>query len=839
MQQIFAIAFILVFPFFMLGQNSIHLIIENESGQPLSDVVVMANELNCFGTSNSEGLVELSIPFDRTDIVFTFSHLGYLTVQYSLGEISQNNFKVILEGTSLQLDEVEVIGRRDERKRDLSSQVISLDVRQPNFVASQTTADILEQSGEVFVQKSQMGGGSPVVRGFEANRVLLVVDGVRMNNAIYRAGHLQNSISVDKASLSGMEVIFGPGALTYGSDALGGVVHFRTENPLLKVGDSSALVKTFFNTRLSTANDGKLVHAHINYGQKHWAVLSSFSYNDYGDLMSGKKRIKGYDPILRKQFVRTISGKDSVFTNESPYLQIASGFSQYNITQKWKFRWSDRWDLLANIQYSSTSDVPRYDQLTVVSDNQLKFSEWYYGPQNRLLTALQFRWHHPNKWFDKALVLGARQFIEEDRYSRKLYSRQREVSLVDVEVWSMTFDFEKTLAPSHSILYGMDWADNLVTSSAYSEDIESLEQVVDIPSRYPDGSSGLNTWGVYLNYRLHNKAKNGTLNAGVRYAYSKLDARFSGKGPIEWPAHYQEGILSNNSAVIGSVGWRHWMKSGFEYRIVGATSFRTPNIDDFTKIRKKNGFVTVPNPDLIPEKSMNGEFGVTWKGKAIEVGSTIFYTYLRDGITRQNFKLPNGDDYFVSHGDTLRVQANVNANKANIHGISVYLNWQRGRFRIQSNLSYTKGSRDYVQTSTTGEEVFVTPTPQDHIPPLYGRSNIQYNLGQLDFMFSLRYNGRKSVSDYAVLSYTQENDEWIADRSGTSDNIEDGWIDEDGNYLGTPAWITTNFYITWAVLEKWKLHLACENIGDIHYRNFSSGISAPGRNFSLSIRGDF
>ena len=95
------------------------------------------------------------------------------------------------------------------------------------------TADILSQSGQVFVQKSQSGGGSPVVRGFEASRVLLMVDGVRLNNAIFRAGHLQNIITVDNMILDRVEVIYGPSSTLYGSDALGGVVQLFTKKPLL------------------------------------------------------------------------------------------------------------------------------------------------------------------------------------------------------------------------------------------------------------------------------------------------------------------------------------------------------------------------------------------------------------------------------------------------------------------------------------------------------------------------------------------------------------------------------------------------------------------------------
>ena len=95
----------------------------------------------------------------------------------------------------------------------------------------QTSADLLGQSGNVFIQKSQLGGGSPMIRGFATNRVLLVADGVRMNNAIYRSGNLQNVISIDPLSTETAEVIFGPGTVIYGSDAIGGVMDFHTLQP--------------------------------------------------------------------------------------------------------------------------------------------------------------------------------------------------------------------------------------------------------------------------------------------------------------------------------------------------------------------------------------------------------------------------------------------------------------------------------------------------------------------------------------------------------------------------------------------------------------------------------
>ena len=118
------------------------------------------------------------------------------------------------------------IGRTDDPIEEIPYEVKELSNKQIELKNPATSAEVLEKLGGAYLQKSQQGGGSPILRGFEASRVLLVVDGVRLNNAIYRSGHLQNAITIDNSILDQVEVIAGPGSLLYGSDALGGVVHY-------------------------------------------------------------------------------------------------------------------------------------------------------------------------------------------------------------------------------------------------------------------------------------------------------------------------------------------------------------------------------------------------------------------------------------------------------------------------------------------------------------------------------------------------------------------------------------------------------------------------------------
>ncbi|MBK9016728.1 MAG: TonB-dependent receptor plug domain-containing protein [Saprospiraceae bacterium] len=169
---------------------------------------------------------------------------------------------------TVNLEEIVISGNKIvEKKSDIPHQIDLVLQPQISKLSPQTTADALANSGSVFVQKSQQGGGSPVLRGFEANRILLVVDGVRMNNAIYRAGHLQNSISTDPNMMERIEVLQGAGSVVYGTDAIGGVISFFTKRPSLSdslkfQGNTNGFV------RYSSANQGVTAHAAVNLGSK-------------------------------------------------------------------------------------------------------------------------------------------------------------------------------------------------------------------------------------------------------------------------------------------------------------------------------------------------------------------------------------------------------------------------------------------------------------------------------------------------------------------------------------------------------------------------------------------
>lgn len=186
--------------------------------------------------------------------------------------------------------------------RELKSVPFQLDIitsSEIDFQNFQTTAEMFSNSGSLFVQKSQQGGGSPSIRGFEASRVLLLVDGIRMNNLIFRAGHLQNVITVDESFIDNTDIFYGPSSTLFGSDALGGTVAMTTKRAKFR-NEVSNTLSGMISSRYSSANDEKSMAMQLNYATTHWAALTAFSFNDFGDLKMGKRKNHSGDFFLRK-----------------------------------------------------------------------------------------------------------------------------------------------------------------------------------------------------------------------------------------------------------------------------------------------------------------------------------------------------------------------------------------------------------------------------------------------------------------------------------------------------------------------------------------------------------
>ncbi len=707
------------------------------------------------------------------------------------------------------LTEIQVQAARKTLNRlQLPHQQVRIDAQQIQQMQAVNTAELLEASGSVTIQKSQQGGGSPVIRGFEASRILLLVDGIRMNNLIYRSGHLQNIITTDHASISSLDILYGPSSVAYGSDALGGAISIQTKTPQFSTSD-----KTLFTGQASggynQSNHGANAHLEAHISKEKWATLISVSSQQLGDLRSGKNRNpflpKNDEYIINKESVGQVQGKDSVLYNPNPYRQLRSGYGQIDLLGKVRYAQSTRATHMLNVQYSTSSQINRYDRLTDrLDDGQLKFAEWYYGPQKRLLTSYHYDLIEWGSW-DRISMITAYQNVQESRHNRQLYDDLLGNRLEQVHIATFSLDAEKQL-DSNRLRVGLDGNMSWLNSSAYTKS-KTTGELGELDTRYPNGDNSMHSVEVY---GVHEWKINEyfTLHDGIRLGGSFL--RSDQNDDTFYPFAFGQ-IKQDNLTYSASAGLRYNPSDYSKLSLLVASGFRVPNIDDVGKIfDTKPGQVIVPNASLKPEQTLSTELAYSqYLGSNVRIEASAYYTQLWDAITIVPSQW-NGQDSIIYDGQLSAATHNANAKRGYIFGGHFNVFARMGNFSADGSVNYTYGR-------VAEEQGW---RPMDHIAPLFGRISLKYHHNQHSLeLFSL-FNGAKRLSDY--------------DLAG-EDNIRYATVLGDQGQ-GLPAWFTLNVRAHYEITPSWKAQFSCLNILDTLYRTFSSGINASGRSVNVSAQ---
>lgn len=783
-------------------------VINRSTLQPVSNCLIYNQSNTISATTNNNGIADIS-SFSNTDSLI-FKHITSMTVVTSKQEISNNGNIVYLTTAIINLDEVVFSANKiEENYRDLPIKIDIIPASSIQFDNPQTSADMLQQSGKVFVQQSQLGGGSPVIRGMETNRVLMVVDGVRLNNAIYRAGHLQNVITVDPNMLERVEILHGPGSVIYGSDAMGGVMHFYTKNPTLASNGKSYTSGNVL-MRYSTAANEKTAGLTLNAGWKKFGVLVSGTFKDIGDLRQGKNRNSKYGDWGKRLFYADrINGVDTMMMNSDPLVQKGSGYSQYDILAKALWTPDSGHSISLNLQLSNSGDIPRYDRLTEMPGGKLKYAEWYYGPQTRTLASVKSEWLNKTRLYDYATVIASFQNISEDRVSRSFGKSKKKHQEETVNIFAFNADLMKDIFKNSELRYGIEGNINLVDSKAYNENITDGSITSDVATRYPDGGNRMTTLAAYASNSWE-ISKSVIFSQGIRLSNVSLLAKYTPEMLEITQFPYIDDMTQNNTAFNGSLGLVLMPEKGWRITTNLSSGFRAPNIDDMSKLNDSNStdqLLIVPNPDLKPEYSYNAEMTIEKTfNKKIQIGVTGFYTLLKNAFVARPF-LYNGMDSVVFGGTLSAVQALQNTETATISGVEASFDASLTDFlSFSSYLTYTYG---HVKDDNV---------PLDHIPPVFGLTAVKLDLTRFTAEFYARYNGWKRIEDY---SPSGEDNETYA--------TEDGM----------PSWVTLNLKAAYQVNRYLNVQAGLENILDSHYRVFASGISSPGRNFIITLRSNF
>lgn len=789
----------------LLGCTQIITVLERTALTPTPGLHIISLSGKFKTTTDSKGKADISAADSAESI--KISGLGFEEKIISVSTLrNSRQYRILLTEKSLLLNQIVISASRfEEKKEDAPMQIEVIKSVNIERMNQPTTGEMLMQTGQLFVQKSQLGGGSPVLRGFEASRVLLVVDGVRLNNAIYRTGHLQNVLRVDQNILERAEVVFGPGSVVYGSDALGGVVHLFTKDPkLAEPGKKNTLSGGAF-ARYGSAMQEATGHADISIGTKNFGSLTSVTFSRFGDLMQGNiRRPELGNTWDRSFYVKRINGQDSIVPNSNTNLQKGSGYVQYDLLQKFLIAGKGNLKHVLNFQYSASSKVNRYDRLTELgAAGKPNFAQWYYGPEKRGLASYSLQFGQSPLAENGKLTL-AYQWIEESRNTRRLNSAWLTQRRERVHVASVLLDLSEQIG-KHELRYGLEGSFNLVQSTARSIHADN-ESTKPASTRYPDGGSQYFSAAAYLSHTWEINSR-WILATGARVNYVGLRALFTDTSFFAFPfSRASQNHLSAN----GNLGIIYQPGHGWRLALSGATGFRAPNVDDLGKVfDSQPGNLIVPNPSIRPEYTVNTDFNISKTfGNVLRVEAIGFFTYLFDFISVQPFKF-NGKDSLLYEGVMSIVSANLNAGDGFVTGTTFRaLADLHPNFTLDGTFTYTYGR-------LRKENDFI---PLDHIPPLFGRLSVHVKFKKIHGEFFTLFNGRKYLKDY-------------------SPNGEDNLPYATPN--GMPGWFTLNLRATYTPIPALQVQVALENLSDVRYRTFASGISAPGRNLILSLRTRF
>ena len=704
--------------------------------------------------------------------------------------------------------------RFQQKRKETPRQIEVVSAKRLSELQPATLGDALINTGQVFVQKSQMGGGSPVLRGFEASRVLMVIDGVRMNNATYRAGHLQDIITIDPFILDRMEVNFGAGSTLYGSDALGGVLYFKTKDATL--GEFS--VKPSATVRYQSASNSVIGNVGLKVQSAKVGLLLSATRSQFGDLRSGSKNYSDWDTFgLLPKYVTQMNGRDTMLVNDDPQLQKGTGYSQTDLFAK-IFTKTGKVEHMVNLQKSMSDIIPRYDRMSQFNNGKPVYGRWDYAPQNREYISYTAKAgsedHHTR------LTL-AQQRIEVGRVTRNFDEVMERIQRDAVRMRTVNLDRHDQLSASFTLNSGVEMVWNAVKSVGINKNISTLAETA-TKARYSDSGATTQMHSVFAQ-GIYKMAKTGTvIQGGVRVSKYSLEALFSTANP--WKLPYQSISFATTTPSY-DMGLTQQLKKGLLLKASVNQAYRNPNVDDMTKVfdSKPGAKLLVPSADLKAERSTTVDLGVLWrKDRSFAIEAGVFSSAVKNLLLDQPGTL-NGEDSLMYDGRLTPVYQLKNVALGEISGM--YLN---AKVRLVKELwfsgSLTQTQGIYRLNDAAAEQ------PLDHIPPVYGQASLRWNGKGWFAETQCLFNGMKKAEDYS--SSGEDNQELqpigLADING--DGKADGF---------NPAWQCWNIRGGYQHRSGLTATLAIENVLDLHYRYFASGMSAAGRSVNVSLAYSF
>ncbi|HLF95827.1 MAG TPA: TonB-dependent receptor [Methylococcaceae bacterium] len=635
---------------------------------------------------------------------------------------------------------------------------------------SRTVPEALSQMPGVMVQKTGHAQGSPFIRGFTGFRTLFLIDGIRLNNSVFRDGPNQYWNTVDPLTIQSLEVVKGPSSVLYGSDAIGGTVNAVTRSRE-QYGDGFSWDRRVYY-RFADAENSHVGRAEISGSlNNELGFLFGTSFKSFGDLEGGEH-----------------TGR-----------QAKTGYDEHNFDLKAEYWLTPDHKIVLAHQRVNPNDAWRthrtifgasFEGTKVGTDKEVSLD------QNRELTYLQYQGANLNSWIDR-LRLSVSYHLQSEDQLRIRSNLKQERSGFDVRTTGFLAQMDSD-SPLGLWTYGVDYYHDEVNSFQNNFSKDGILKSSEIQGPVADDAS-YDTTGVFIqdDIKLFDSLE---FIIGGRYNHIGVDA----DAVKDVTAGKQTNLSKNWDSAVGS-GRAIWHVDDSEHwHVFGGISqgFRAPNLSDLTRSDiARSGELETAAQNLKPEDYVAYEFGVKSGYENFSSQASYFYTDIENMIVRK----PTGRTVNGS-----REVTKANAGNGYIHGVEIGASYRfLPEFTAFGAFTWMHGRVESFPTATSPK----TPETIDRLMPTMGN-------------FGLRWDqpGNKLWTE-AVVTIAEEQDRLSSADKADNQRIPPG---------GTPGYTALTLRGGWNPHPDLKLSVALENVTDEDYRIHGSGLNEPGRNFVLA-----